>query len=70
MLNAMINKNGTVELQIYSPQGGIPKKQTNAIPLSDFTPEYVEKEVSSIYNINPDFKEGIKQFVDSVQKNG
>jgi hypothetical protein len=70
MLNAMINKNGTVELQIYSPQGGIPKKQTNAIPLSDFTPEYVEKEVSSIYDINPDFKEGIKQFVDSVQKNG
>jgi hypothetical protein len=70
MLNAMINPDGTVELQIYGAQGGLPKKQTAAVPLEQFTSEYVEKQVSSIFKVNDEFKEGIKQFVDSVQKNG
>jgi hypothetical protein len=69
MLNAMINKDGTVELQIYGPQGGLPKKQTAAVPLEQFTSEYVEKQVSSIFKVNDEFKKGIKQFVDSVQLN-
>jgi hypothetical protein len=69
MLNAMINKDGTVELQIYGPQGGLPKKQTAAVPLEQFTSEYVEKQVSSIFKVNDEFKKGIKQFIDSVQLN-
>lgn len=69
MLNAMINPDGTVQLQIYGAQGGLPKKQTAAIPLEQFTPQYVEKQVSTVYKLNNKFVQGIEQFVDSVQQN-
>lgn len=67
LLNAMINTDGTVYLQIYGTKGGLPIKQTAAIPLSQFTPEYVEKQASDKYTINAEFRKGIQQFVDSVQ---
>ena len=67
LLNAMINTDGTVELQIYGTKGGLPTKQTAAIPIEDFTPEYVEKQVSDKYTIDTEFRKGIQQFVDSVQ---
>lgn len=67
LLNAMINKDGTVYLQIYGTKGGLPIKQTAVIPIEDFTPEYVEKQVSDKYTIDTEFRKGIQQFVDSVQ---
>lgn len=67
MLNAMISSDGTVGLQIYKSDGGMPIKQTSSIPLDQFTTDYVEKQVSTVFNLNDKFKEGIKQFVDSVQ---
>ncbi len=67
MLNAMINADGTVELQVYGTKGGLPIKQTAAIPLAQFTPEYVEKHTSQKYDIDDKFRQGIQQFVDSVQ---
>lgn len=67
LLNAIVYDNGTVGLQIYGSNGGFPIKQTATIPLTDFTPEYVEKQVSEKYKINNEFKQGIEQFVDSVQ---
>lgn len=70
MLNAMINTDGTVELQIYGTKGGLPIKQTAAIPLAQFTPEYVEKHTSQKYDIDDKFRQGIQQFVDSVQNTG
>lgn len=65
-LNALIGNDGTVQLQIYGSNGGLPIKQTAAIPIEDFTPEYVEKQVSEKYKIDNEFKQGIQQFVDSV----
>lgn len=70
MLNAMINTDGTVELQVYGTKGGLPIKQTAAIPLAQFTPEYVEKHTSQKYDIDDRFRQGIEQFVDSVQNAG
>lgn len=70
MLNAMINTDGTVELQVYGTKGGLPIKQTAAIPLAQFTPEYVEKHTSQKYDIDDKFRQGIEQFVDSVQNAG
>lgn len=70
MLNAMINTDGTVELQIYGTKGGLPIKQTAAIPLAQFTPEYVEKHTSQKYDIDDRFRQGIEQFVDSVRNAG
>lgn len=67
ILNAMINTDGTVELQVYGTKGGLPIKQTAAIPLAQFTPEYVEKHTSQKYDIDDKFRQGIQQFVDSVQ---
>jgi len=67
VLNAMVNTDGTVELQIYGSNGGLPIKQAAAIPLTQFTSKYVEKQVSQKYKINDKFREGIQQFVDSVQ---
>lgn len=67
LLNAMINTDGTVELQVYGTKGGLPIKQTAAIPLAQFTPEYVEKHTSQKYDIDDKFRQGIQQFVDSVQ---
>lgn len=70
MLNALINPDGTVQLQIYGTEGGLPKKQTAAVPLEQFTQEYVEKQVSAVYSLNNEFIQGIQQFVDSVHQNG
>ena len=67
ILNAMINTDGTVELQVYGTKGGLPIKQTAAVPLAQFTPEYVEKHTSQKYDIDDTFRQGIQQFVDSVQ---
>ena len=67
ILNAMINTDGTVELQVYGTKGGLPIKQTAAVPLAQFTPEYVEKHTSQKYDIDDKFRQGIQQFVDSVQ---
>jgi len=66
ILNAFIYPDGTIGLAIYSSKGGLPVKQTAAIPMSNFTPEYVEKQVSSVYDVDSQFRQGIQQFVDSI----
>jgi hypothetical protein len=70
LLNAFIHPDGTVGLAIYPSKGGLPVKQAAVIPMDSFTPEYVEKQVSSVYDVDSQFRQGIQQFVDSVHSNG
>lgn len=70
VLNAFIHPDGTVGLAIYPLKGGLPVKQAAVIPMDSFTPEYVEKQVSSVYDVDSQFRQGIQQFVDSVHSNG
>jgi len=70
VLNAFIHPDGTVGLAIYPSKGGLPVKQAAVVPMDSFTPEYVEKQVSSVYDVDSQFRQGIQQFVDSVHSNG
>jgi hypothetical protein len=70
LLNAFIHPDGTVGLAIHPSKGGLPVKQAAVVPMDSFTPEYVEKQVSSVYDVDSQFRQGIQQFVDSVHSNG
>lgn len=65
LLEVIVWNTGKVSLSIYNTKGEL-RKRTAAIPLEEFTQEYVEKETSTVYKLSDNFKQGITQFISDV----